>query len=128
MYKIDHSIAVESLQSPSTDHIYASVQSIQLNKEELECVKQTQVNIEFIKKDKAPNAKPQHPVDPSFNDYLGCYVQKLRKLSKLQDTMTPYIYIPGYRTKYEIKNIKCNKHGEHVSGLPIPCVEASKLF
>ncbi|KAK4885020.1 hypothetical protein RN001_001291 [Aquatica leii] len=96
--------------------------AVQLSKEELECIKQTKVDIELIKRDKNLNEKLKSPVDSKFNEYLKCYIEKLRKLSKLQDTMSQYISVPGYRTKYKIPTIRCNENGEHVSGLPIPCI------
>ncbi|KAF5288482.1 hypothetical protein FQA39_LY15411 [Lamprigera yunnana] len=94
---------------------------LQLTEDEKECIKQTNVNIQLIKRDKNINQKLEHQVDPKFNNYLGCYIDKLRKKGQLQFTQSPYVSVPGYRTKYQIPTIWCDESGQHISGLSKPC-------
>ncbi|KAF5298667.1 hypothetical protein FQA39_LY11743 [Lamprigera yunnana] len=82
-----------------------------ISSDEEECIRQTGIDKSFVTSDKTStsNFNKKHQYNQEFNDYLGCYVEKLFKKGRLAFTKSVFIKVPGYSTPYEIKSAWCNQ-------------------
>ncbi|KAF2887970.1 hypothetical protein ILUMI_18203, partial [Ignelater luminosus] len=98
-----------------------------LSFEEEECIIQTNIDRQLVIQDKIGfngiNEKELFVYNPIFNEYLGCYANKLDKIGKLVHTKSLYIAIPGYQTPYKIESLYCDEGFSSHSDPLRPCIQ-----